>query len=1182
MSGMSNREVPPGLAAQIVSDPVDVVTGAVFDVNRELLLSGPLAFDFRRHYSTALVASHLSLGAGHTHSYDHTLRFDADGIRYIGPLGPPTGFPPLVMDGAVAVKDGHVLRRRSRTSYCLETAARPALEFAVHDIGRPAGVTSVKLGQAVITFHRNRIGNLVGITDSQGRRIRVVSDDDGRLAALLLLGDQRVDHRRLLELGYDDAGNLVELVDAYGHRASFVYDRDHRLVRKTDRDGYSFHFEYDAHGRCVHATGEDGLDEVWLRYESEGLTVVRRGDGGEWTYVHPGGVLEKVIDPYGGMRTLIHDASGRLIAEGDPNGNVKTFVYSAEGALLGTRTPLGDLVPETAADTDPRVHRVPACPLEYEHGCFLALGDVQMPWPDSPALAALPSPLRTAVTTLPPESRFPRDRDIRDEVDTLVGIEDAFGRRRRYVYTRSGAIRQMVDLDGAVYGFEHASWSQRIAEVDPVGQRTTFRYTFSGRLAEVADAGGTVSRYAYDLKDRIESVHRHGVVKERYERDAADNLIAKLDGEGNVLLRISVAPGNLIATRTLASGDIHRFTYDDRGRIVRMASRETEVAFAYDSMGHRIVDERDQRGIRHRYRWRHQLAESAVLRRFVVKYSRRGDRLDIEDPGAGRHTMRALGAGLIERVLSNGTSETAQYDPGGRCLLKATRRVRNSGPTWIRSYRYSGEGDLRGVTDPVRGNASYEYDAAHRLTVAIRGSDRAVFEYAVGNNLVRQPGLTGVSLMPGNRVAQANGSRFVYDHRDNVVERQGDRPCRYRHDSRDLLVGCTIADQGEWTARYDPLGRRIDKTWRGRRTEFLWDTDRLAGEIAPDGRFRLYVYEDAFAVVPFLFIDYESVDADPRSGRRGFIFGDQLGTPLLVEDDQGVTVWSATVDPYGAMHVDPSSAVELALRFPGHYWDTELGLHYNRFRYYTPELGRYLQSDPLGITGGYNLYAYPASPLTHVDVRGLNNDVCDIPPRSPAAEDKPDEEPNGQPQPPTPEELDERFGPATEPWLLRPQNGEGEFPLDAQIVRPGEPVELRPYTNPDGTPGRYIYIVTENGNMIIAPERGTSTMPDGSPRRTTHTDLAQNGPARISGEINPTNDPNMWIMNDDSGRYSQRPAQPGEPANPRGLTDTRTPDQLRNANDHLDSANLGGTSVTNEADVYGDQHYPAMKSTQQR
>lgn len=93
--------------------------------------------------------------------------------------------------------------------------------------------------------------------------------------------------------------------------------------------------------------------------------------------------------------------------------------------------------------------------------------------------------------------------------------------------------------------------------------------------------------------------------------------------------------------------------------------------------------------------------------------------------------------------------------------------------------------------------------------------------------------------------------------------------------------------------------------------------------------------------------------------------------PLRVEDGRGGIVWSARAAPYGALVPEPGNRITLNLRFPGHYHDPETGLHYNRHRYYAPELGRYLQSDPIGLAGGANVYAYTANPLTEVDLLGL-------------------------------------------------------------------------------------------------------------------------------------------------------------------------------------------------------------------
>ncbi len=87
------------------------------------------------------------------------------------------------------------------------------------------------------------------------------------------------------------------------------------------------------------------------------------------------------------------------------------------------------------------------------------------------------------------------------------------------------------------------------------------------------------------------------------------------------------------------------------------------------------------------------------------------------------------------------------------------------------------------------------------------------------------------------------------------------------------------------------------------------------------------------------------------------------------------------------------------LRWPGHYFDAELGLHYNRFRTYSPETGRYLEPDPFGRGGGLeNVYQYSVNPLRVVDLRGLNSS-CPIGPRRPGTvelgEGKPDEESAG-------------------------------------------------------------------------------------------------------------------------------------------------------------------------------------------
>ena len=107
------------------------------------------------------------------------------------------------------------------------------------------------------------------------------------------------------------------------------------------------------------------------------------------------------------------------------------------------------------------------------------------------------------------------------------------------------------------------------------------------------------------------------------------------------------------------------------------------------------------------------------------------------------------------------------------------------------------------------------------------------------------------------------------------------------------------------------------------------------------------------------------------SAKTHFIHTDHLGTPLAMTDDQQNVTWQAEYTPVGEATVDPASTAELNLRFPGQYYDEETGLHYNYFRDYDPETGRYVQSDPIGLAGGLNTYAYALNnPLRYTDPSG--------------------------------------------------------------------------------------------------------------------------------------------------------------------------------------------------------------------
>jgi RHS repeat-associated protein len=124
-----------------------------------------------------------------------------------------------------------------------------------------------------------------------------------------------------------------------------------------------------------------------------------------------------------------------------------------------------------------------------------------------------------------------------------------------------------------------------------------------------------------------------------------------------------------------------------------------------------------------------------------------------------------------------------------------------------------------------------------------------------------------------------------------------------------------------------------------------------------------------------------TVEGTAVSGNVYYIHTDHLDTPREITNEQNQTVWKnpPLTEPFGSTPVDEDpdgdgQAFTFNLRFPGQYYDQETGVHYNYFRdNYLPDFGRYGQSDPIGLAGGINTYAYVrGNPLLWSDWWGLS------------------------------------------------------------------------------------------------------------------------------------------------------------------------------------------------------------------
>jgi len=121
------------------------------------------------------------------------------------------------------------------------------------------------------------------------------------------------------------------------------------------------------------------------------------------------------------------------------------------------------------------------------------------------------------------------------------------------------------------------------------------------------------------------------------------------------------------------------------------------------------------------------------------------------------------------------------------------------------------------------------------------------------------------------------------------------------------------------------------------------------------------------------------VSAGAQPANLLYVHADHLGSPQKMTDASQATVWDGVFDPFGE-EVAITGLAAMPMRFPGQYADDETGLSYNYFRDYDVALGRYIETDPIGLAAGVNTYSYTDNrPIMLSDARGLDRDKVYIP-----------------------------------------------------------------------------------------------------------------------------------------------------------------------------------------------------------
>ena len=317
----------------------------------------------------------------------------------------------------------------------------------------------------------------------------------------------------------------------------------------------------------------------------------------------------------------------------------------------------------------------------------------------------------------------------------------------------------------------------------------------------------------------------------------------------------------------------------------------------------------------------------------------------------------------------NGTLAIREYDKDGL--------ITDIDSAGLKTYAYDDAFRITGITDATDAalSQSYEYDLLDRLTTATGTSLNQSWTYDANGNRLTQGGSqssTYAVSSTSNRLSSVSGSltrSYAYDDAGNTTS---DGTTTFVYNDTGRMVSATKA--GTTTAyALNALGQRVKKTTGGTSHYFVYDeSGHLLGEYTSTGTL---IQETIW------FGDRPVATIRPDVGGVSvfYVHTDHLDTPRrITRPSDNVVVWLWESDPFGtaATNEDPdgdSALFAYGLRFPGQYYDQETGLSYNYYRDYDPSTGRYIESDPIGLVGGLNTYAYAfGTPVNRTDAYGLN------------------------------------------------------------------------------------------------------------------------------------------------------------------------------------------------------------------
>ena len=904
-----------------------------------------LSWEITREYHSDLLSRYQqsSFGFGWTCSWDIALEVKTNGdltllsggTRHSYQLSAKSSSAKTVYttvdgdDGSVMrkTKNGYTLTKRDGTVYSFDASGQ-------------LDSVSDSCGNTITCIYTD--GKLTRLKHSSGQSLTITRNQDGTISEI----EDRTGHK--VSYSYLN-GNLVSVTDALaGTTIAYAYDATHGMTSALDAAGQETVYLYDEDTKRLSGlSARGGAQTVSITYGEDGDVYITESNGASYAYAY--------------------DAKGRIAKADNNTTGVETFIrYDENGNPVSIR--------------DSRKNAVSASFNQYKE--ITGFTDI----------------LENA------------EKVFYDADGHIIRSIDAHGNVTEYDYNEKGCLSAVYYADGTSNLFKYDLFGNLTAFTDVKGNTATFQYNADG-LCSGEQFNGNCYAYEYDPQGNLSKCVLLDDSALSFAWDGRGNLVRFTDARGNNTVYDYDANSNLTAvTRedgtgdsfsynqyndlvgwTSARGTSSAYTYGETGLLTAVEfSDGTSYTIAYDDLDRVVgagdltfvygqnnlvttVKASDGREIAYEYdRYDRVISVSDGMHTTVYSYTAYGD-LDLVTTETGAlvadYDYDRFG-NLAKITRGNGTSVVYSYNEWQE-LDGITEYDKSENAVNSIRYRYDAESRIVSKSDSS-GTWSYSYDKAGRLIRAVQTSNDGSTvlhseEYAydsAGNRLSSViDGETKLySYDNRNRIVSCNDFAYRYDADGNLLE---DEERVYTWTAGNRVLSETLKSSGQtWTHGYDALGNRVQVETDGVVTTYTVDANGNVLAEYVNGIFvRSYIQGNQLAA----FVD--------ANGNTYYYSSDLLGSTIGITDDQGVTVNSYLYDSFGNV-LGSTEGVANDFEFVGGYglMSNASGTTFVRARNYDPVSGRWISEDPIGISGGVNLYVYCGNDgVNGVDITGFAN-----------------------------------------------------------------------------------------------------------------------------------------------------------------------------------------------------------------